>query len=101
MSNPEDREKRSRRVHDVETHIERRRKLIKAKSVYFDGHVTDKQPHRLYKCSGMNCGNSHCVMCGNPRKFFKQKTIQERSFDQLPAALFEFGEDLEDEISKL
>jgi hypothetical protein len=99
MSNPEDRVKHSRRFYDVETHVERRKKLIKAKSVYFDGHSTDKQPHRLYKCSGMNCGNSHCVMCGNPRKFLKEKTIQERSFEQLPIDLL--GEDLDDEINEL
>lgn len=24
-----------------------------------------------------------CWMCGNPRKFFKEKTKQEKSFDQL------------------
>lgn len=93
MSNPEDRVKHSRRFYDVETHVERRRKLLNAKAVSM-GHEVNKQPHRLYKCSGMNCGNSHCVMCGNPRKFFKEKTIQERSFEQLPLSITE--DDLEE-----
>jgi hypothetical protein len=24
-----------------------------------------------------------CWMCGNPRKYFKQKTLQEKSFDEV------------------
>jgi hypothetical protein len=83
MSTQEDKDKHSRRLYDDTVHIERRKKLIKAKSVYFDDHVIEKQPHRLSKYSCMNCGNSNCVMCGNPRKFFGEKTIQEKSFDQL------------------
>lgn len=38
--------------------------------------------HRLSKIHATTCGDSHCAMCGNPRKFFKEQTIQERSFDQ-------------------
>jgi hypothetical protein len=81
MSTPEDKDKHSRRLYDDEVHIERRKKLLKSRSANIP--VLDKQPHRLNKCSGMNCGNSNCVMCGNPRNFFGDKTIQERSFDQL------------------
>ena len=29
-----------------------------------------------------NCGNPNCVMCGNPRKTFKEKTIQEKRLEQ-------------------
>ena len=38
--------------------------------------------HRLSKVHATTCGNSNCVMCGNPRKFFNQPTVQEKSFDQ-------------------
>jgi len=38
--------------------------------------------HRLSKIHATTCGDSHCAMCGNPRKFFKEPTIQEKSFDQ-------------------
>lgn len=38
--------------------------------------------HRLSKIHATTCGNSHCAMCCNPRKFFKQQTRQEQSFDQ-------------------
>ena len=30
----------------------------------------------------MNCGNPNCVMCGNPRKVFKQPTQQEKRLFQ-------------------
>jgi alpha-D-ribose 1-methylphosphonate 5-phosphate C-P lyase len=82
MGNELDKEKHSRRFYDDDLHVEKRKNLIKAKSAYFDEHIIDKQPHRLYKCSGMNCGKSTCHMCGNPRKFFKEPTIKERSFAQ-------------------
>lgn len=41
-----------------------------------------KQPHRLAKHHAMDCGQPGCVLCGNPRKIFKQKTMQERKFLQ-------------------
>lgn len=41
-----------------------------------------KQPHRLAKHHAMDCGQPGCVLCGNPRKIFKQKTMQERKFFQ-------------------
>jgi len=30
----------------------------------------------------MNCGDSNCVMCGNPRKFFNEPTQQEKRLFQ-------------------
>ena len=39
-------------------------------------------PHAYAKRSATTCGDSNCVMCGNPRKFFKEKTIQEKRFEQ-------------------
>lgn len=82
MSTQEDKDKHSRRFLDAETHIVKRAKLLKAKSIVHTGDTMDKQPHRLNKCSGMTCGNPDCVMCGNPRKIFKEKTIQEKSIEQ-------------------
>ncbi len=38
--------------------------------------------HRLSKLHATTCGDSKCAMCGNPRKFFKEPTVQEKSFDQ-------------------
>lgn len=38
--------------------------------------------HRLAKTHATTCGDSNCAMCGNPRKFFKEKTIQEQRHEQ-------------------
>lgn len=35
-------------------------------------------PHRYHKTSGVTCGNSRCFACGNPRKFFDERTMQEQ-----------------------
>lgn len=82
MSDQEAKDKHSKRLHDDETHIKKRARIIKEKSAYFPSHITEKQPHRLHKRSGMNCGNPNCVMCMNPRKAFGEQTIQEQKFYQ-------------------
>lgn len=78
MSNEFVKEKRSKRLHKDEVHIAKQ--LDIAKSHGFP--VKAGQEHRLHKLSGTTCGDSNCVMCGNPRKFFKEKTVQEKSFKQ-------------------
>lgn len=41
-----------------------------------------EQPHRLQKRTAYSCGNPDCHMCANPRKIFKDLTVQEKSFQQ-------------------
>lgn len=78
MSDPISKEKRSRRLHSDEVHIAKQVKIAKAHGLP----VKSGEEHRLHKLSGVTCGDSDCVMCGNPRKFFKEPTIQEKSFQQ-------------------
>jgi len=40
------------------------------------------KPHSFSKTHAMTCGDSNCVMCGNPRKFWGEKTIQEQRLFQ-------------------
>jgi hypothetical protein len=35
-----------------------------------------KEPHRLVKHHVLDCGVPGCVMCANPRRTWKEKTIQ-------------------------
>lgn len=81
MSDPETRERHSRRLHDDETHVKKRLRLLKEKASFLNRDI-ERQPHRLHKISGMNCGNPNCIMCMNPRKAWKEQTIQERRFLQ-------------------
>lgn len=76
MSSEESKVKASKRIHKTESHIARQTRIAKAH------HAPVDQPHKLAKKHALNCGNPNCVMCGNPRKFFNEKTIQEQRFYQ-------------------
>lgn len=76
MSDERSREKHSRRLHQEESAIAKQVKIAKE----FGFPV--KEPHKFAKHHAMNCGNPKCVMCANPRKVFKEKTIQEQSMFQ-------------------
>jgi hypothetical protein len=76
MSDMEDKLKHSKRIHQKENHVSRQMDIRKSHN------FPEDEAHKYHKMSGTNCGDSNCVMCGNPRKFFKEKTIQEKSFEQ-------------------
>jgi hypothetical protein len=71
MSNEQDKLKHSSRLHKDQAAIDRQLEIAKA-----HGFPTDN-PHKFAKRSATTCGDSNCVMCGNPRKFFGEPTIQE------------------------
>lgn len=81
MSDPETRERHSKRLHADETHVKKRFRLLKDKHSLV-GRNIERQPHRLHKISGMNCGNPNCILCMNPRKAWGDGTIQEKRFSQ-------------------
>ena len=41
-----------------------------------------KEPHRMAKHHAMDCGQSGCMLCGNPRKVFNEMTTQEKRMFQ-------------------
>jgi hypothetical protein len=86
-----DKDKRQRRFGQKQRHIDRQ---VDLRSTIFK--ETIKQPHRLAKISFCTCGNSNCVMCGNPRKFFGDVTIQEQK-QMAYAKSFERADENEDD----
>jgi hypothetical protein len=78
MSNEENKAAHGRRIQQKNRHIARQVRIRQAHK--FPAINTGKidSPHRYHKKSGVTCGDSNCVMCGNPRKFFKELTMQER-----------------------
>lgn len=62
--------KRSLRRH----HLQRMKK--KAKKVYWFN-----EPEKAITLAD-HLASCSCHMCGNPRKFFKEKTLQEKKFDE-------------------
>lgn len=77
MSDELDKKKHSRRIHQKESVVKNKMKVAKA---YGWKHVL-AQPHKYLKCSVFSCGNPNCIFCMNPRKAFKEKTMQERKAD--------------------
>lgn len=70
--------KHQQRLQQKENHIKKQYKIAKrvGHSKYLD------QPHRLAKHNAMDCGTPGCNLCGNRRKVWEEKTIQELKFEQ-------------------
>jgi len=81
MSNEEAKLKNSSRRHRDDTAVKRQLKIAKAHGITNQNKQLE-EPHRFSKHHAMNCGNPSCLFCSNPRKIFKEKTIQEKRFEQ-------------------
>ena len=76
MSTEYDKIKHSKRIHYDETAIRKQVKIAKSHGIEV------KEPHKLAKHHALDCGRPGCIMCGNPRKVWKEETIQEKRFKQ-------------------
>lgn len=76
MRTPEEKLQHDRRIQQKENHIRRQMSIRKAYNFPND------EAHKYHKLSGTTCGDPNCFMCGNPRKFFGEETIQERKHKQ-------------------
>lgn len=81
MSSEENKVKHSRRLQKKNDAVRKQVKIAKAHGAS-EYDVSVNEPHRFHKRHAMDCGNPKCVVCGNPRKVFKQRTYQERKQDQ-------------------
>ena len=70
--------KHQQRLQQKENHINKQYKLAKM----YNHEKYLKQPHRLAKHNTADCGKAECMLCGNPRRTLKMKTIQELKFEQ-------------------
>jgi RNase H-fold protein (predicted Holliday junction resolvase) len=76
MSNEDHKLKHSKRIYKKETKIKRQVNIAKE-------HGLDvSQPHKFIKHNALNCGNPNCIICGNPRKIWGEKTMQEKKFEE-------------------
>lgn len=81
MSKEEDKLKHSKRIHAKETAVKKQTKIAKAYGMDI------KEPHKFAKHHAMDCGTPECLMCGNPRKTYKEETIQEKRAKQMKVEL--------------
>ena len=75
----EDKFKKSNRIARTGAAIARQLKIAKH-SLWNHAHLD--QPHRWAKKHALDCGRPRCIVCGNPRKLWNQKTLQEEKFLQ-------------------
>jgi len=76
MSTEEDKIKHSKRMLKDDAAVKKQVDIAKQ-------HGTSlANPHSYAKTHAMTCGDSNCVMCGNPRKFWGAQTIQEQRMFQ-------------------
>jgi hypothetical protein len=76
MSDEYSKAKKAKRIQADERAIQRQVRIAKSAGVVVE------EPHKYAKHHALDCGNPGCCLCGNPRKVFKEKTIQEKRFDQ-------------------
>jgi len=76
MSTEEDKFKHSKRLLKDENAIKKQVKIAKSHGVQVEN------PHSFTKHHVMDCGQPNCVVCGNPRKVWGEKTIQEKKFGE-------------------
>jgi len=77
MSNEESKLAHGRRIQQKNRHIARQVRIRQSHKFLAINTKADS-PHRYHKTSGVTCGDSRCAMCGNPRKFFNEPTVQEK-----------------------
>lgn len=76
MSDDLDKYKHSKRL------LKNEAAIIKQVSIAKSHGVSSPVPGKREKTRAMTCGRSTCAMCGNPRKFFGDRTIQEQRMYQ-------------------
>jgi hypothetical protein len=76
MSDEQDRIKHSRRISKTRDAEIKQVKIARAHG------ITVKEYHRYAKHHAMNCGRPHCLLCANPRRTWREKTIQEQKFEK-------------------
>jgi hypothetical protein len=81
MSTEEDKFKHSKRLLKDDNAVKKQVKIAKAHGLT-DKDKAVKEPHRMAKHHAMDCGNPGCMLCGNPRKTWKELTQQEKRMFQ-------------------
>ena len=76
MSKDEDKIKHSKRLLKDENAIKKQVKIAKAHGMPIEN------AHGFAKHHVMDCGQPGCILCGNRRKVWGEKTMQEQKFDK-------------------
>ena len=80
MSNEQDKVRHSNRIANKKTAVRKQVRIAKSHG------IQPRQDHRYSKHHAMNCGRPNCLLCANPRRTLREKTIQEQRFEKQLAA---------------
>lgn len=76
MSNQRQKIKHSQRLLRKRAAVRKQMQIAKAHNMPI------KNQHRFSKQHAMDCGRPGCMLCSNPRRIWKEQTVQEKSFEQ-------------------
>ncbi len=77
MSDEISKAKKEKRIQADARAIQRQVRIAKSAGMVVE------EPHKYAKHHALDCGRPGCNLCSNPRKIWKEKTIQEKRFDQV------------------
>lgn len=77
---------RSRAWRRAQESIKRLKARDVVKSRFLDEN-REPTPEEIGKAASVHCRDCSCWMCGNPRKHFKQKTLQEQALEPIEVIL--------------
>lgn len=78
MSDEITKESHSKRILQKQNYVKKQTKIAKAYGIP----VKLGEEHRFQDHAVVNCGIPGCILCANPRKLWKEKTVKEKSFEQ-------------------
>lgn len=73
---------RSKAWRRMQDEIKRLKSKAIVKSRYLDKNK-EPTPADIGKAASVHCRDCSCWMCGNPRKFFKQKSLNEKALESI------------------
>lgn len=76
MENRKEKLKRGQRRQKTNNIIKKQAEIAKKHGVKL------VSPHKYAKRHAMDCGRPNCGLCGNPRKIYNEKTVQEQKWEQ-------------------
>jgi hypothetical protein len=76
MSNENNKYRSSRRRQRDENAVKRQTRIAQSRGMPVN------EPHKFAKRHAMDCGQPGCLLCGNPRKLFKELSVQEKRMMQ-------------------
>lgn len=71
MSDPKSKQLHSKRLFEKQLELEKQLRIVRSLGLF------EETAHKYHKRKALDCGNTNCGVCGNPRRLYKHRTFQE------------------------